>query len=167
MAEQNPGTDKAADSTFSLLSLPPELWSRICRLAVSRDQPTKTDGCMSEPTAANLVQQPAITQTCKAIREETIDVFYTSRFVYEDNSAIEDNLWIWLQRISVDGHLRYSMPNLVIKSKWHISRLEQYPHFEQSLGKIGVGLERVSLDEDEINNVFKFKVVPKGPAGTF
>ncbi|KAK4891949.1 hypothetical protein LTR27_009474 [Elasticomyces elasticus] len=165
MAEQNSKTDKAAESTFRLLSLPPELWSRICRLAVTCDQPTVIEAHMSSTKAQDTVQQPPITRTCKVIREETIDVFYANSFVYEDDYSREDNLWDWLERISADGQLRHSMPNLVIRSSWDLHNRGMYPEFYRNLDRAGVYLEVVNLDET--NDVFKFKVVPKGPAGTF
>ena len=62
--------------TFRLLDLPPELMVRICQLAVIQPEtidPTKAPLAKHQ---AKIVQQPAITRTCRLLRKESLRAFY-------------------------------------------------------------------------------------------
>ncbi|KAK4892509.1 hypothetical protein LTR27_008973 [Elasticomyces elasticus] len=92
------------ETYFPLLDLPAEMWSYICRLAVAQPSPIMLDGnSMSRDLFRSLVVQPAITQVCKSIREETIGTFYSSTFVYTEeiggNGEPDGNLWAWFRCI--------------------------------------------------------------------
>lgn len=83
---------------FRLLDLPPELWIRICGFAVTHDEPielvrTLTGYHGTLPFAAPTL--PPITQTCAAIRAESINLYYScNEFVCGNWCAA--SLWEWL-----------------------------------------------------------------------
>ena len=57
---------------FRLLDLPDELWSRICKLAIPHRR-VYFDGYEA---SINAMRLPAITRTCRVIREELLEDFY-------------------------------------------------------------------------------------------
>lgn len=63
-------------SPFRLFDLPPELWTRICSFAVTRDQPMKIGKEKMLKDSAAIVRQPAITRTCRLLRTEALPLFY-------------------------------------------------------------------------------------------
>ncbi|KAK3644654.1 hypothetical protein LTR56_009592 [Elasticomyces elasticus] len=155
MAEQNPGTDKAAKSTFSLLSLPPELWSHICRMAVPHDQVIDIQGLMSKQEVWNAIQQPPITRTCKTIREETIDMFYTNSFVFFDNDdEAYSGLFHWLGLITTNERMRKLLPKMVIRSRFYLKN----PWCTEKCRASGICLEQVG--EQDAEKCLLYKVVP-------
>lgn len=68
------------DKPFRLLDLPPELWSRICRLAVLDGAPSRIlhlRGYVRRDDLKRQLQAPAITTVCHAIRTETLPLVRT------------------------------------------------------------------------------------------
>ena len=58
---------------MSLLDLPPEIWSRICKLAVTNTDPYWLN---SKAVGRRAFVQPSITCTCHTTREECLPHFY-------------------------------------------------------------------------------------------
>ena len=95
-------------SEFALTDPPPELWSRISKLAVILDHsPTLTvnelrvDWC-------KILQQPGITQ--RAIRRESLSHYYShNTFIVHDTSSNHDRLNKWLKAIGEThcGHIKW------------------------------------------------------------
>ncbi|KAK3713503.1 hypothetical protein LTR37_008461 [Vermiconidia calcicola] len=101
--------------TFPLLDLPPELWSRIVRLAVKREDR------MLEPRdllrLSEQVQQPAVTRVCKLLRRETLAHFYSrNSFTFKDDGPILWALAAWLEAIGTGNRTR--IKNLSIVSNY-------------------------------------------------
>lgn len=72
-------------SSFPLLDLPAELWSRICKLAVIPDHDLEVQsygfGLKRKILAAHAhrtLQQPSITRVNRAVRSEVLPFFYQS-----------------------------------------------------------------------------------------
>ncbi|KAK5744739.1 hypothetical protein LTR17_001815 [Elasticomyces elasticus] len=67
------------DEVFRLFDLPPELWIRIARLALD-DKPKIRAWPDNHPTGTCelVLNQPAITRTCHALRAEILPLFYES-----------------------------------------------------------------------------------------
>lgn len=72
---------------FCLLDLPPEIWSRICRLIVTYDKPIQINEGMSRVSVCERVAQPPITRVSKLLRNETLPIFYGNQFIYSDHYA--------------------------------------------------------------------------------
>lgn len=93
--------------TFRLIDLPPELWSRICRLAAKSEDlarvnlTTKTRYHMYMKAIQSPVAPKSITLVCKAIREETLPVSYTTHFVFRDPYSAHSGrlLRAWLRSV--------------------------------------------------------------------
>ena len=67
------------NATFTLLGLPPELWSRICELVVPCDQLiniacTRPRHLRSDKPLGP--RPPAISQVCRLLRQESLSLFY-------------------------------------------------------------------------------------------
>ena len=103
----------AACEQFRLMDLPAELWSRICRLSVVRDEPTCLYPYLRGREFEDRVRQPGITRVCKVIRAETLGVHYANAFVYKDvwKSAM---LVDWLRQTCAVS--KYKLPSLTIES---------------------------------------------------
>ncbi|KAK5740212.1 hypothetical protein LTR17_004713 [Elasticomyces elasticus] len=150
------------ETPFHLLSLPPELWSRICRLAVTRQNPILFSEAMSPQEVETLVKQPAITLVCKTIREETIDLFYANSFVFVDTEKPERKFWIWLHALRVGDRIKYRMPDLSIRSRFC---LDAHPRtrVNRELGRVGLSMQRVGEKEPgstSARSYTVYKVVP-------
>lgn len=65
-------------SPFRLFDLPPELWLRICAMAVIQAKPLQIGKEAYLRDSMAIVKQPAITRTCRLIRDETLPIFYSS-----------------------------------------------------------------------------------------
>ncbi|EMC97583.1 hypothetical protein BAUCODRAFT_147644 [Baudoinia panamericana UAMH 10762] len=65
-----------ASSTFDLFHLPPELWLRICHFAVLAPGPINLSSHDTSTENALVVQQPAVTRTCRLLRKEALPMFY-------------------------------------------------------------------------------------------
>ncbi|KAF2480469.1 hypothetical protein BDY17DRAFT_193449 [Neohortaea acidophila] len=59
-----------------LLDLPPEIWSKICKLAVKDDSPVLLKPGSPHYENPTVVRQPGITRVCRRIREECLPEFY-------------------------------------------------------------------------------------------
>ena len=75
----------------SLLDLPPEIWSKICKLAVEEQTPIKIftapddwHGNIASEGKSGIVKanQPPITLVCRIIREDCLDHYYKSNIFY-------------------------------------------------------------------------------------
>ncbi|KAK4892508.1 hypothetical protein LTR27_008972 [Elasticomyces elasticus] len=102
--------------TFPLFKLPPEIWISICRLAATSDR-IKLNEKLEPQEFQALVAQPAITQTCWAVRTETLDTFYTSSFVYADYAECQneaERLYGWLDQVHIKQ--KRFLAGLVIES---------------------------------------------------
>lgn len=64
---------------LGFLDLPPEIWSKICKLAIKCDYPVLLrrgkNGGKKGPV---VVRQPGITQVCRRVREECLPHFYAA-----------------------------------------------------------------------------------------
>ena len=80
-----------------LFDLPPELWIRICRFAVVKGKITIRNSDDNKEVA-RAVAQPALTRTCKVLREEALKLFYAANeFSFCDKSdTIHSGLRFWL-----------------------------------------------------------------------
>lgn len=73
--------------TTSLLDLPPEIWSRICKLVIHCDKPVNLD-LPSYPVHPSLAirrtpaKQPPITRICRVIREDCLPHYYRATIFY-------------------------------------------------------------------------------------
>ncbi|KAM3418922.1 hypothetical protein BST61_g4880 [Cercospora zeina] len=63
-------------SPFRLLDLPPELWIRVCELAVIRPKSIVLGRESDFADMAKIVRQPNITRACRLLRSEALPVFY-------------------------------------------------------------------------------------------
>ena len=61
---------------FRLFDLPPELWIRICELAVVKSRPILIGHQTNLKDMARVARQPNITRTCRALRYEALPLFY-------------------------------------------------------------------------------------------
>lgn len=75
--------------TTSLLDLPPEIWSKICKLVVERDRPINvyrflfsTPSQLGVAKRSNVITQPRITKVCRAIRHECLPHYYKVNAFY-------------------------------------------------------------------------------------
>ncbi|KAK5691493.1 hypothetical protein LTR97_011486 [Elasticomyces elasticus] len=161
---------------FPLFKLPPEIWIHICRLATIRD-PILLNEKLEVQQFKDRVAQPAITQTCWAIRKETLDTFYASSFVYMDlaecgNEA--DRLRRWLGQEHVKEKRQF--PGLVIESI-HGDVVEYHNHHltahKFELGEVDTGSAKewqaptdIKLSEEEEDSwrsaetIEMYKLVP-------
>ncbi|KAK4957165.1 hypothetical protein LTR10_005123 [Elasticomyces elasticus] len=137
---------------FPLFKLPPEIWIKICRLAATSD-PIKLNEKLEPQEFKALVAQPAITQTCWAVRAETLDTFYASSFVYADYAECEneaDRLCRWLSQVYVKQ--KRVLAGLVIESvhddvlAYHRPFLNE---FELDLQKVGQG-DAIELENEGV-----------------
>lgn len=64
-------------SPFRLFDLPPELWLRIGEFAVIREKPMVLSRNLYGVDQERIVRQPAITKTCRLLRQETLPLFYS------------------------------------------------------------------------------------------
>jgi len=81
---------------FRLLDLPPELWLRICELAVVKDHSKviRVDYYTTKKSSAAIVQQPAITRTCRLLRQEALPLYYKlNTFAFGEFMACERRRW--------------------------------------------------------------------------
>lgn len=65
-------------SPFRLFDLPPELWLRICELAVIKATPIQCGRESRLRDSAAIVRQPAIIRTCRLLRREGLPIFYAA-----------------------------------------------------------------------------------------
>lgn len=65
-------------SPFRLPDLPPELWLRICELAVQKHGPIQFGREPDPRDQMAIVAQPGITQACRALRCEGLPLFYST-----------------------------------------------------------------------------------------
>ena len=108
---------------FRLLDLPPELWSRICRLAAAYEDPRVLDGNLMRFDFARRVAQPAITKVCGAIRDESLPAFYASPFLYcLDGLKFPLRLSEWSYRLTASR--RSMLRNLTIRSTGQLEARE-------------------------------------------
>ena len=63
---------------FRLLDLPPELWIRICEFAVMKPYEIDTTRAKKPKHQMQVVRQPAISFTCRLLRQEALPLFYKS-----------------------------------------------------------------------------------------
>ena len=75
-AAGNPA-DSQDDQQSWLLDLPPELWLRICEYAVKKPKPIRVGKEPNPKDQMAVVQQPAITRTCRLLRIEALPMYYT------------------------------------------------------------------------------------------
>lgn len=109
----------------SLLELPPEIWSKICKLAVTYDKKIAVarsrdilyrlekvswcyfhEGCVEHRKKGGIwrVAPPAITRPCRLIRLETLPHFYkTNVFVIYGCGNVAERLKAWLDAIGQDN----------------------------------------------------------------
>lgn len=89
---------------FRLLDLPPELWSKIGRIAIDKgdDDPW---WCHISKRSSEAVVAPPIAQTCRALRYELLPYYYETRVEIRDvqlDLGVElRNIGIWLMAV---GH---------------------------------------------------------------
>lgn len=75
------------DQAFRLPDLPPELGVRVCRFAVVQDI-IRIETPDNPGYTASAVAQPALSRTCKFLREETLKLFYAgNEFRVIDNNG--------------------------------------------------------------------------------
>ncbi|KAK3641768.1 hypothetical protein LTR56_011095 [Elasticomyces elasticus] len=158
--KQDSKTNASTESTFDLVSLPPELWSWICRLAVIRDKPIEISSSMTLHNGQELVRPPPITLTCKTIREETINTFYANTFILDDRSS-KQCLLRWLQFISTNNQMQKLLPNMVVRGHWLACASEPYyvAGFIKDCQDIGMCLKQLNDGRDPKEKAL-FKVVP-------
>ncbi|KAK5686343.1 hypothetical protein LTS10_002460 [Elasticomyces elasticus] len=146
------------DTPFRLLSLPPELWSRICRLAVTCQEPIVFSEATPRHQVKHTLKQPAITLVCKTIREETIDHFYANSFVFRDTMEAEHKLWTWLHALCIEGRVKYSLPNLVIKSRFYLDGNHIGPSLKNNLRRVGLSLQEIEEEEPDLTSTWEWQV---------
>jgi hypothetical protein len=61
---------------FRLLHLPPEIWLQICHHAVVQTNPIVITASPTSSGQELIVQQPALTRTCRLLRSELLPFFY-------------------------------------------------------------------------------------------
>ncbi|KAK5695745.1 hypothetical protein LTR17_024429 [Elasticomyces elasticus] len=163
MASKELNVIARAETRFRLLSLPPELWSRTCRLAVTRQDPMQFSEDMSCREVKNIVKQPAITLVCKIIREEIIDDFYGNLFVFKDHLQTENLFWSWLRALCVGDRVKYSIPSLKVRSQFDLMLACADNVFCKRLGGNGLCLQRIGENEFDLASCQTwavYKVVP-------
>ncbi|KAK3113577.1 hypothetical protein LTR53_009022 [Teratosphaeriaceae sp. CCFEE 6253] len=113
---------RRVSKVFPLFELPAELWIHICRLAASDDillgQEADRETMSTATGFQAFVCQPAITRTCRRVRRESLDVFYSNRFVYYAHSGyaarrVEGHFLRWSRRMLIrESRI---MPNVTIE----------------------------------------------------
>ena len=104
--------------TFRLLDLPPELWSRICKLVVIRDCTFFLKNPGSVHVTCESTQQPPITRTCWSLRNEALPTFYRRNvFVIVDRDSELLGLHKWLRGLGSDK--RRLLTQLYVASEQH------------------------------------------------
>ncbi|TKA31793.1 hypothetical protein B0A50_01872 [Salinomyces thailandicus] len=99
--DHNPISDKPQHQPFRLLDLPPELWTRICQLDITRPPSTVITKAAHANTVCRQTTQPPLTRTSRLLRSETLPIFYNLHtFVIVDNYAdVDDGVVKWLDSI--------------------------------------------------------------------
>lgn len=116
------------DTPFRLFDLPPELWSRICRLAVgvrdieircsgrdNEQHPWEHECAITFDTLKALCIQPSITRVCKFVRAETLSTFdeRSLSLSYEDCTLLP--LFCFLRQ--VPNTLRHLVLSITVETQ--------------------------------------------------
>ncbi|KAK5691494.1 hypothetical protein LTR97_011487 [Elasticomyces elasticus] len=99
---------------FRLLDLPDEIWSRICRLAVSDGDTILLKDYTPPKVFAQAVSQPPITRVCRVIREETLGQYYLKARIKFITFRNADILLEWLRALQRCGVLAAYRPNIKV-----------------------------------------------------
>ncbi|KAK5738347.1 hypothetical protein LTR17_006066 [Elasticomyces elasticus] len=168
---ESPKQETAIDEgPFPLFDLPPEIWIRIVRLAVTKSRPIKLIEPLGPQTAEEFqhaVAQPAITRVCWSVRTESLRTFYANAFVYTDECTDAKQLYPWLEKTIVER--RHELPGLIIES-WHDDVVK---YFSNLLEDLELGLQEIGkrkatedelasckwVEEGEVVEIVIFKVV--------
>ncbi|KAK3661616.1 hypothetical protein LTR56_000104 [Elasticomyces elasticus] len=134
---------KEEDICFPLMELPPEIWINICRLAAAHTKTIILDAEKLSPRMfQDMVMQPAITRVCHVIRNETLNAFHLTKFVYLDNICADDtSLWTWLGRVRASSPSQRLLHEVIIESKWNQG------YFNTGLRGLGLTLAKVGKEE--------------------
>ncbi|KAK4632254.1 hypothetical protein CLAFUW4_03655 [Fulvia fulva] len=118
---------------FRLLDLPPELWVKIGRLVIDRTGTCTTQSIMSAFDTRKRQSldhlrsmRPAITHTCRTLRDELLPYFYRTRgdFTVEWWTLGACILGQWLR--SIDASRRSAVRNLHIERvEWTLAQKER------------------------------------------
>ncbi|KAK5677487.1 hypothetical protein LTS10_010059 [Elasticomyces elasticus] len=148
--KQGTATD---DELFPLFDLPPEIWIRIVRLAVTKSRPINLIEPLGPQTAEEFqhaAAQPAITRVCWSVRTESLRTFYANAFVYTDECTDAKQLYSWLEKIMVER--RHELPALIIES-WHDDVVTYFTDLLEDLELKLQEVGRRNATENELANV--------------
>lgn len=85
---------------FPLLDLPSELWIRICEFAVINKATIEIRDPHFGSSVCAATKQPAITRVSKAIRQESLPLFYKrNEFVIFDDYTEWDGIEEWQRKV--------------------------------------------------------------------
>lgn len=90
---------------FRLLDLPPELWLRICQIAITLPNPIILSTSQPSALYQEKLRQPPLTSVNRALRRELLPHFYgTTTFIFEDKHCQYDGLNAWLHAIGPENY---------------------------------------------------------------
>ncbi|GAB1731420.1 hypothetical protein NU195Hw_g1130t1 [Hortaea werneckii] len=98
----------AATKPFRLLDLPPELWTRICTLAILDPADITIKQAAYPKLVCLQTLQPSITRTCRALRSECLPLFYKLvNFIILDEYADVEGIVKWLRSLGKRNRQRF------------------------------------------------------------
>ncbi|KAI7209592.1 hypothetical protein KC333_g8651 [Hortaea werneckii] len=98
----------AASKPFRLLELPPELWTRICTLAILDPADITIKQAAYPKLVCLQTLQPPITRICRALRSECLPLFYKLvNFIILDEYADVEGIVKWLRSLGKKNRGRF------------------------------------------------------------
>ncbi|GAB1743694.1 hypothetical protein NU219Hw_g618t1 [Hortaea werneckii] len=98
----------AAIKPFRLLELPPELWTRICTLAITDPADITIKQAAYPKLVCLQTLQPPIARTCRALRSECLPLFYKLvNFFILDEYADVEGIVKWLRSLGKRNRGRF------------------------------------------------------------
>ncbi|KAI6798132.1 hypothetical protein KC363_g717 [Hortaea werneckii] len=93
---------------FRLLDLPPELWARICTLAILDPADITIQHAYHPNLVCSQTLQPPLTRTCRVLRGECVPLFYKLvNFIILDEYVDVDGNLKWLRSLGKENRRRF------------------------------------------------------------
>ena len=135
---------------FRLFDLPPELWLHICGLAVTKSNLINPTHAYKKKQQLQILKQPAITRTCRLLRQECLPVFYYNNefeaYHWEKVDCIRD----WL--VAVGPSNRRAMGTLTFHCKFDAE------FWTKKFADIGI-LVKIDVADDQSRAFWNFKTL--------
>lgn len=113
-------TTDIVSQPFRLLGLPPEIWSNIVKMAIDNEPAYNSMRTLKPTLRTNHSHQPAITSTCRTVRQETLPYFYATHFVAKWNvTRDEEELKLVGRLLRLTGQQnREAVQGLQVSDDW-------------------------------------------------